>query len=163
MVNRRLRHFLYHKIILLTIAGAVAGCGQTSGGGLFQSGQIVGGGTKEIRDAQPVAGFLPNASLLQPGGSGRAALVYRNPTANFSQYNKLLLDPVTIWTAPDSQLNSVPHNQQQAAADRFHADLYNALNASTVITSNATYGATWLTPTQILTSRIFKFGVQLDF
>jgi hypothetical protein len=128
MANRRLGQFLYHMLVVLIIAGALAACGQTSGGGLFQPGQIVGGATKEIREVQPVAGFLPNASLLQPGGSERAALVYRNPTANFASYNKVMLDPVTIWTAPDSQLNSVPQSQRQAAADRFHADLYNALS-----------------------------------
>ena len=116
MVNRRLEHSLYRKMALLTIAGAVAGCGQTSGGGLFQTGQIIGGGTKEIRDVQPVAGFLPNASLLQPGGSGRAALVYRNPTADFSRYNKVLVEPVAILTTPDSRLNNVPQTQRQAHA-----------------------------------------------
>jgi Protein of unknown function (DUF3313) len=42
--------------------------------------------------------------------------------------SKVLLDPVTIWTAPDSQLINVPQNQRQAAADRFHADLYKALS-----------------------------------
>ena len=96
MANRRFGHFPDRRLIVLIIGGALAACGQTGGGGLFQTGQIVGGGTKEVRDVQPVAGFLPNASLLQPGGSGRAALVYRNPTANFGQYNKVLLDPVTI-------------------------------------------------------------------
>jgi Protein of unknown function (DUF3313) len=110
MASRKLGHFLYHKIVLISISGALAACGQTSGDGLFQPGQVIGGGTKEIRDVQPVAGFLPNASLLQPGGSGQAALVYRNPTADFSRYNKVLLDPVTIWTAPDSQLNNVPQS-----------------------------------------------------
>src|SRR5712664_1413372 len=122
MANIRLGHFLYRRTVVMIIGGALAAWGRTSGGGLFQPGQVIGGGTKEIRDVQPVAGFLPNASLLQPGGSGRAALVYRNPTANFSQYNKVLLEPVTIWTAPDSKLNSVLQNQRQAAADRFHSD-----------------------------------------
>src|ERR1700730_2755695 len=128
MANRRLGHFLDHRLGVLIIGGALAACGQTSGGGGFQPGQIVGGGTEDIRDVQPVAGFLPNASLLQPGGAGRAALVYRNPTADFSRYNKVLLDPVAIWTNTDSKLNSVPQNQRQAAANRFHADLYNALS-----------------------------------
>src|SRR5947208_1879373 len=125
MANRRFGHFPDHRLVVLMIGGALAACGQTSGGGLFQTGQLVGGGTKQITDVQPVAGFLPNTSLLQPGGSGRAALVYRNPTADFSRYNKVLLDPVAIWTTPDSQLNNVPQSQRQAAADRFHADLYN--------------------------------------
>jgi Protein of unknown function (DUF3313) len=121
-------NFSIRTLVVLIIAGTLAACGQTGGGGMFQTGQIVGGGTKEITDVQPVAGFLPNASLLQPGGAGRIALVYRNPTANFGQYNKVLLDPVAIWTAPDSPLNDVPQSQRQAAANRFHADLYNALS-----------------------------------
>ncbi len=117
------KRLLIRSIVPLTILAGLAGCGQTGGDSPVQPGQIIGGATKQITDVQPVAGFLPNASLLQPGGAGRAALVYRNPTANFASYNKILLDPVTIWTAPDSQLNTVPQNQRQAAADRFHADL----------------------------------------
>jgi hypothetical protein len=35
---------------------------------------------------------------------------------------------VTIWTAPESQSNNVPRDQPQAAANRFQADLYNALS-----------------------------------
>jgi hypothetical protein len=141
MASGKIGHFLYRRIVLLTIGGALAACGQTSGGGLFQTGQIVGGGTKELRDVQPVAGFLPNASLLQPGGSGRAALVYRNPTADFSRYNKVLLEPVAIWTTPDSQLNNVPQSQRQAAADRFHSDLYNALSKRCQMVTSPSPGA----------------------
>ena len=95
---------------------------------MFQTGQIVGGGTKQIAGVQPVGGFLPNPSLLSPGGTGRADLVYRNPTANFGSYNKIILEPVAIWAPADSQLNSVPLDQRQAAANTFYSDLYNALS-----------------------------------
>src|SRR5438270_4748038 len=131
---------LYSKMVLLTMVGALAACGQTSGGGVFQTGQLVGGGTKEVRDVQPVTGFLPTAPLRQPGGSGRAALVYRNPTADFSRYKRVLLDPVAIWTTPDSQLNNIPQSQRQAAADRFHADLYNALSKRCQMVTSASPG-----------------------
>jgi hypothetical protein len=94
---------------------------------LVQPGQIVGGGTKQITDVQPVGGFLPNRSLLNPGGAGQAALVYRSPTANFASYNKVLLEPVAIWAPPDSQLNTVAPAQRQAVANTFYSDLYNAL------------------------------------
>jgi hypothetical protein len=43
------------------------------------------------------------------------------------------------------------------------ADLYNALNAETVLGSNSTYGPTWLTPTSILGARLFKVGGQVEF
>ena len=109
-------------------AATLAACGQSGGqGGLVQPGQIIGGGTKQITDVQPVGGFLPNPSLLTPGGAGQAALVYRSPTANFASYNKVMLEPVAIWAPPDSQLNTVPPAQRQAVANTFYSDLYNAL------------------------------------
>jgi len=42
-------------------------------------------------------------------------------------------------------------------------DIYNALNANTVLGINPTYGSTWLRPTAILAGRLFKFGAQFDF
>ncbi len=44
-----------------------------------------------------------------------------------------------------------------------NVDLYNALNASTVLQVNSTYGPNWLMPTQILDARLLKFSVQVDF
>jgi hypothetical protein len=43
-----------------------------------------------------------------------------------------------------------------------NVDLYNALNADTVLTVNNAY-ATWQQPTSILLARFAKIGVQLDF
>jgi hypothetical protein len=42
-------------------------------------------------------------------------------------------------------------------------DFYNVLNAGSVLTENATYGAAWRTPTSIVLPRLFKVGVQFDF
>ena len=117
------------RILALAAVAGLTACGGSGGtDGMFQTGQIVGGGTKQIAGVQPVGGFLPNPSLLTPGGTGRADLVYRNPTANFGPYNKIILEPVAIWAPADSQLNSVPLDQRQAAANTFYSDLYKALS-----------------------------------
>ena len=42
-------------------------------------------------------------------------------------------------------------------------DLYNLFNASTILGINTRYGPSWLTPTQILPGRLFKFGAQINF
>jgi hypothetical protein len=42
-------------------------------------------------------------------------------------------------------------------------DVYNALNASSPLSVNSTYGPRWLVPQEILDARLFKFGIQLDF
>jgi hypothetical protein len=42
-------------------------------------------------------------------------------------------------------------------------DAYNALNSSAIQNINTAYGASWLTPTQILDPRILQFSGQLTF
>jgi hypothetical protein len=46
------------------------------------------------------SGFLGDYSRLKPGGPGRALLVYQAADANIGAYDKVLLDPVTVWRAP---------------------------------------------------------------
>jgi hypothetical protein len=136
MINVRSHSFIW-RILSLATAFTLAACGESGGlSGLVQTGQIVGGGTKEIAGVQPVGGILPNSSLLNPGAAGQPDLVYRSSTANFASYNKVLLDPVEIWTAQGSQLNTVPAAQRQAAANTFYSDLYKALiKRSPMVTS----------------------------
>jgi hypothetical protein len=42
-------------------------------------------------------------------------------------------------------------------------DIYNVTNSAPVIGMLTGYGATWLRPTEILTARLLKFGVQVDW
>jgi hypothetical protein len=42
-------------------------------------------------------------------------------------------------------------------------DIYNLLNANTVLVTNARYGPSWLRPATILGARLFKLGAQVDF
>jgi hypothetical protein len=42
-------------------------------------------------------------------------------------------------------------------------DIYNALNASPILSVNNNYGAAWRTPTQILSGRLLKFGLKVTF
>jgi hypothetical protein len=41
-------------------------------------------------------------------------------------------------------------------------DIYNALNRSTVLTANQTFGAAWLAPTAIANPRLFKISFTFD-
>ena len=48
------------------------------------------------------------------GEDPEALLVYRNPKANWKQYTKIILDPVTLWTSgKDSQLKEVSVEDRQ--------------------------------------------------
>ncbi|MBV8913833.1 MAG: DUF3313 domain-containing protein [Acetobacteraceae bacterium] len=118
----------------LVTAVTVAGCQQSGqflqkeSGGLFTPGQIIGGGTKQMSDVQVAPGFLPNASLLQPGGSGQMDLVYLASGANPSRYNTVMLDPIVILASPGSPLGDVAPDQRRALANTFYSDLYTALS-----------------------------------
>ncbi|MFO1417322.1 MAG: DUF3313 domain-containing protein [Methylotetracoccus sp.] len=54
------------------------------------------GTTKEARTVTP-SGFLGSYSGLHPGGDSLPLLVYGNPTADCRRYDKIMLDPVTLW------------------------------------------------------------------
>jgi hypothetical protein len=54
--------------------------------------------------------FGKDASLLQPGKEGQAAMVYINPNAQWSSYSKILLRPVECWDASDSPIAT--HDEQ---------------------------------------------------
>src|SRR5262249_980152 len=42
-------------------------------------------------------------------------------------------------------------------------DIYNALNASPILSVNNAFGQAWRTPTQILAGRLLKVGFQMNF
>jgi hypothetical protein len=118
-------------LVAFAVATGLTACSSSNTGNSLDSpiqpGQIVGGATKQMDQVQPVDGFLPQPSLLQPGGNGRAALYYINPDATLSAYSKIMLDPVQIYTSAGSQLSNVPAGQRTAAANTFYSDLFAAM------------------------------------
>ena len=42
-------------------------------------------------------------------------------------------------------------------------DVYNAFNSSAILGVNTRFGPAWLRPTSVLTGRLIKFGMQMDF
>jgi hypothetical protein len=53
-----------------------------------------------------IAGFFgKDASLLQPGGEGQPAMVYTNSGAQWTKYNKILLEPVEFWDSANSSIS----------------------------------------------------------
>src|SRR5262245_66128340 len=70
-----------------------------------------------------VSGFLDDYSLLRPGGANEVALVYRNPDARWTSYDKVLLEPVTLWRSGRQSLDPVPEGDLL----RLAADLESAV------------------------------------
>ena len=71
---------------------------------------LVVGGCAHRHAAPPaeMSGFLDDYALLREGGPNDSALVYRAPDANWSAYDKVLLEPVTLWRSGRKSLEPVP-------------------------------------------------------
>ncbi len=47
-------------------------------------------------ERQPFSGFLSDYTKLKPAPDGGGALSWRDPAIDFSQYHKILLDPIQV-------------------------------------------------------------------
>jgi hypothetical protein len=114
-----------HFIRNLTAAGlavliALSGCSTTVESTPSAAKALASGGPLP----PAVTGFLgPDASKLDPGPKGGAALVWINPEVQWASYNKLQLMPVEFWAAADSTVSAA---DQQVLTEYF----YNALQAN---------------------------------
>lgn len=65
--------------------------------------------------------FLANdCALLTPGGEGQVGLRYLNPAAQWTQYNKVMIDPVTFWSGSTTRVSP---SDQQTLVNYLHQQL----------------------------------------
>jgi hypothetical protein len=100
-------------IVALAVVAALGGCAKTK--------QVA------IKEAPPASVVLPEPALLQKGTTGEVSQVYLNPNANWASYSKVMLDPVTIWTGPGSDMAKASPKEQKALADAFYTELHDAV------------------------------------
>jgi len=84
---------------------------------------LAGCATTEQTRSVESSGFLGNYSQLQQGKSGQALLVYIDPAADFSRYNEVVVEPVTIWTGEGSDLADVPRQELQRLANHLETSM----------------------------------------
>ncbi len=93
-------------LMLAAIPIAIAGCAAT----------------QQSQSVEP-SGFLADYSQLREGRGEQALLVYINPQANFARYDRVIVDPITIWTRPGAEIAAVPRDELQHLADYLHSAL----------------------------------------
>ncbi|MGO8920176.1 MAG: DUF3313 domain-containing protein [Stellaceae bacterium] len=67
----------------------------------------------------PTSGFLSDYSQLHPGTKDQALLVYFNPNARWSEYTKVMIEPVTVGVGPDHQISE--QDQELLSSYYYHA------------------------------------------
>jgi hypothetical protein len=109
-VLRRGGRLISFSAAALLLCGLAAGCSSTVESKPEVVQQVEAGQTSPA-----ISGFFgKDASLLQPGKEGQVAMVYVNPNAQWSQYNKILLEPVQFWDSANSDVS--PADQQMLTA-----------------------------------------------
>ena len=92
-------------------------------------------GCVETEQAKSVkqSGFLDDYSILRKGEQGQALLVYRNPHTKFSNYEKVAVDPVTIWKEKGSELEGVSDSDLHRLAKELRSKIIWHLNQDYVV------------------------------
>jgi hypothetical protein len=84
--------------------------------------------SQQARDVTE-SGFLgKDSALLRPGKEGEALLAYVDPDAPWTSYEKIKLDPVTIWAGKGSGFEDFSKPDRQTLADTFYTILTEELS-----------------------------------
>jgi predicted small secreted protein len=84
--------------------------------------------SQQARDVQQ-SGFLgQDYELLRPGEEGEALLVYRDPDASWHSYDRIKLDPVTIWAGEGSEFEDFSEPERQELADTLYTMVHEELS-----------------------------------
>ena len=109
-----------NRAVLGTWAGRVMAA-------LVLLGVIAGCSVTQQASVQRVAapGFLGDTSMLTPGDKDQASLRYVSPAAQWTQYRKVLLEPVTFWGDDKTRISA---KDQQMLCNFLHQQLYDQLS-----------------------------------
>lgn len=84
--------------------------------------------TQQARSAKP-SGFLRDYAQLTAKGSDRALLSYIKPGTDFRAYKKIILMPVAIYAAPDSDIGKLSAEEAQTLVNYMTSALVEQLKA----------------------------------
>jgi hypothetical protein len=85
----------------------------------------------------PPSGFLGDYNALKPGDPSRARLVYLDANADFSGYERVIVEPVVVWKSDEARFAGVSSAQREALAREFEAELERAFAQEFVVAKAA--------------------------
>jgi hypothetical protein len=115
-----------------------------------------------------VPGVSVNANYTVTAALAGRAII--GSTSNATTIGVNLAEPNTVFLDYRKQLDARIARNFRTGRYKIQgfADIFNLLNAGTVVRVNETYGAVaatnpWLTPTAIMDGRYVRFGMQMSF
>jgi hypothetical protein len=96
--------------------------------------------TERARNVEP-SGFLKeDYTLMRKTRAATAQLFYINETVDFNKYDKILLEPVTIWRVAGSKLSELPAEEAEELGRYLHAAVSERLGQSYKIVTTPSEG-----------------------
>jgi hypothetical protein len=83
------------------------------------------------------SGFLGDYSILKTGEEDQALLTYRKSSFGSNKYNKIIIDPTTIWMGKDSKLSKLKPEERQKIADNLQSYLVEEIGKIMTITKQS--------------------------
>ena len=83
------------------------------------------------------SGFLGDYSKLEHRGGSAARLVYLDPAADFSGYERVIVEPFVVWKSDDARFEGISPAQREALAREFQAEFERAFAQEFAIASDA--------------------------
>ncbi|KAF0101791.1 MAG: hypothetical protein FD187_1834 [bacterium] len=90
--------------------------------------------------------FISNMPALQSDAAGPGSQRWMAPTANLANYDKVLLEPLTLYIAPDSEEKGLNPDALKSLADEFHKLVSNQLEPSYPVVNKPGKGVLVLRP-----------------
>jgi hypothetical protein len=100
--------------------------------------------TQQVRHVHEAGALLEDPSVLRAGTGSEPKLYYVDSTADWSGYDKLIVDPVMIWKSKDSGIK-VSQQDAQHIANQFQGFLTDELSKDFEIVSHPGPGTLRLT------------------
>jgi hypothetical protein len=99
--------------------------------------------TEQSKSVEP-SGFLGDYGQLRAGREDEALLVYLRPDTDFSRYDAIFLEPVTLWKGSDSDLSSVPTDELKQLTDHLETSMRRQLALDWELVDRTAPRALWV-------------------
>jgi hypothetical protein len=92
--------------------------------------------TSRMRSTK-ATGFLGDYSSLHKGEASEAQLVYIRPNVSWMSYNRIIIDPITVYAIPGNPLEKIPKDQLRGLVGYLHSTLREQLGKDYQIVNTA--------------------------
>lgn len=84
-------------------------------------------GQENSSGSPPHSGFLSDYSKLEPAADREGVWLYLNKTADYSEYKKIMFDPIEVYLVPNPDYNGVQPGVLKRMTDGFYGSFLGAL------------------------------------